>query len=585
MRLWLLRAAVFVGLFLLAAGLFNTQVLNARYYRSLSENNRIRLLPLEAPRGHVLDSQGRLLATNRASYHIIATPEDVIPEVFPELARLLQVPEKVIRQRMSAEREYPFAPVTLASDISKELLFKIEEMRPELPGISIETRWIRYYPYKEVASHLIGYLGKISPEEFQKLDRARYGFNSLIGRTGIEKIFDSKIRGWRGARQVEVNARGALIRIISEKAPVPGEDVVLSIDLEFQKRLSALIHTRKATIAFLDLKSNELLALVSNPGFDPNVFVSPQQSKTRAELLHDSNAPMVHRGISAVYPPGSIFKLVTAIAALERGKVTPHTTFRCPGFFRLTPDSRPFRCWWEQGHGQIDLYRALERSCNVYFYQVGKLVGPEALAATARDLGFGQTFKLELSNMVPGLVPDAAWKKTKYKEPWWPGETLSYAVGQGFLLVTPLQVLRLTSIIAKNGEWVEPKLVRDPAAPEETEKKKIAIHEENLRAIRQGMLKVVASDYGTGQLARVDFDQLAGKTGTAQAPPRDPHAWMTGFFPYNDPQIAFVVLVEHGGSGGITAARIVRRAIRIWKELNLDHAEDIRALPVPQPVG
>lgn len=585
MRIRILKATVFLGFLALAVGLFNTQVLKARYYRSLSENNRIRLLPLEAPRGHVLDRKGRLLATNRASYHLLATPEDVDPQVFPELARLLQMPEKVIRDRMSAEREYPFEPVTLASDISRDLLFRIEEMRPELPGISIETRWIRYYPYKEVASHLIGYVGKISPNEYQQLDRSRYGFNSLVGRTGIEKVFDQKLRGWRGAKQVEVNARGALIRVISEKPSIPGEDITLTIDLEFQKRLSALVYGRKATIAFLDLKTSELLALVSSPGFDPNVFVSPQKTPARLEILQDADAPLVHRMISAVYPPGSIFKLVTAIAALETGKITPHTTFRCPGYFRLTPTSRPFRCWWEKGHGNIDLYRALERSCNVYFYHVGKLVGADTLARTARELGFGQSFELELTNIAPGLVPDSAWKKTKHKKPWWPGETLSYAVGQGYLLVTPLQVLRLTAIIAKNGEWVDPQLIRGLKPAEGGEKKKIAIRKENLKAIQQGMLKVVASDYGTGQLARVDFTQLAGKTGTAQAPPLDAHAWMTGFFPYHDPEIAFVVLVEHGGSGGITAARIVRRAIRIWRDLNPPQDEQgIRILTLPQQV-
>ena len=581
MRLNILKGGVFLGLLILTAGLFDTQVLKTGYYRNLSENNRIRLISLEAPRGRVLDRSGRILATNRPAYNLVATPEDVTPEVYPELAKLLNVSEKVIRERMAAEREYPFAPVVLAKDISKRLLFRIEELRPELAGVSIQTDWIRSYPYGEIASHIIGYLGKINQKEYQNSDRERYGFNALIGRTGIEKFFDERLRGWRGGRQVEVNARGELIRVVAEKAAVPGEDITLAVDLEFQKKLTDLITGKKATIAFLDLKTNELMALVSSPAFDPNVFVAPGQEKARLEFLKATDSPLMDRGISATYPPGSVFKLVTALAALESGKITPSTTFNCPGYFRLGRKSRIFHCWNEHGHGRMDLYRALERSCNVYFYNVGRLVGPEALARMARELGFGQTFQLELTNLAPGLVPDSVWKKNRLKEQWYPGETLNLAVGQGYLLVSPLQVLRLAAIIAKNGEWVEPKILRDFQESSPSPEKRIAIHKQNLKILRQGMLKVVQSDYGTGQLARVDFDLLAGKTGTAQVPPRDPHAWMTGFFPYNDPQIAFVVLIEHGGSGGITAARIVKQALQIWKETY--HSQDGTFQPLQSP--
>ena len=566
-RLKALVVGIVVGLILLAGSLFQVQVLQAGYYRNLSETNRIRLIPIEAPRGRVLDRSGRLLATNRPAYHLMATPEDVTPEVYPALAHLLHIPERVVRERMSSEREYPFAPVVLAADIPRELVFQIEELRPELPGISIQTEGIRSYPYGPIASHVIGYLGKISPDEYRKADRGRFGLNALVGRTGIEKIFDSRLRGWRGAKEVEVNARGERIRVMKENPPAPGEDLVLTIDLEFQKRLTNLISGKKATVAFLDLKTDEIIALSSSPGFDPNVFVSPRGSEARLRFLEDRDAPLLDRGVSAAYPPGSVFKLVTALAGLESGKITPFTTFHCPGYFRLNEHSRIFHCWRKEGHGTLDLYRALERSCNVYFYNVGKLVGPDFLARTARELGFGQTFEMEMTNLAPGLVPDSVWKKNHFKQPWYPGETLSYAVGQGYLLVSPLQVLRLSAMIAKNGEWVEPRLVRDPEAPPRPEKKKIAIQEKNLKVIRQGMLKVVQSDYGTGQLARVDFDQLAAKTGTAQAPPHKPHAWITGFFPYRDPQIAFVLMIEHGGSGGIDAARVLKRAVKIWRDL------------------
>ena len=569
MRLKILKAGVFAGLGLLAVGLFETQVMRAGHYRNLSEHNRVRLIPLEAPRGHVLDRAGRLLATNRPAFHLVAAPEDLTPDIYPKLAELLNVSEKTIRQRLSEPREYPFAPAVLAPDISRALLYAFEELRPELPGVSVQTDWIRSYPYGETASHLIGYLGKINEKEYETSERARFGMTSLVGRSGIEKIFDERLRGWRGAREVEVNARGERLRVISEKPPVPGEDVVVTIDLEFQKKLTELIRGKKATVAFLDLKTHELIALASSPGFDPNVFVSPGGQEARLHFLGDRDAPLLDRGSGAAYPPGSVFKLVTALAGLESGKITPHTTFNCPGFFRLKPGSRPFRCWWEGGHGPVDLYRALERSCNVYFYNVGRIVGADALARTARELGFGQTFELEMSRLAPGLVPDSAWKKNHLKEKWYEGETLSFAVGQSYLQVSPLQVLRLSAIIARNGEWVEPKLIRDPRSSDTSPERKIAIQEKHLKVIRQGMLKVVQSDYGTGQLARVDFDQMAAKTGTAQAPPKEPHAWITGFFPYADPEIAFVTMIEHGGSGGINAAKVLKQAIQIWYEMKV----------------
>ncbi len=567
MRIKILKGIIFAGLASLWIGLFHTQVIKGNHYRHLSEENRIRLVPLEASRGRVLDRAGRVLAANRPCYHLVATPEDVDPEVYPELSRLLKISEKELRHRMSADREYPLAPVYLAQDISKELLFKIEELRPELPGISIETDSIRSYPYGTVASHIVGYLGKITSQEYRNNERARFGLNSLIGRSGIEKVFDEKLRGWRGGKQVEVNARGERIRTVTEKPATPGEDIVLSIDLEFQKKITELLRGKKATLAFLDLKTNELLALASTPAFDPNVFVSPKGSQERLEFLRDPDSPLLDRGTAAAYPPGSVFKLVTALAGLESGKITPQTTFNCPGYFKLGPHSRAFHCWRHEGHGSLDLYRAIERSCNVYFYNVGRLVGADAIAHMARELGLGEPLQLELTNIAPGLVPDSIWKKQRFNQEWYPGETLSFAVGQSYLMVTPIQILRLAALIAKNGEWVEPHLIRNLQESAEPEKKHIAVHERNLQVIRQGMLKVVQSDYGTGQLARVDFDLLAGKTGTAQAPPDLPHAWMTGFFPYRDPQIAFVCVIEHGGTGGINAARIVKRAVKIWREL------------------
>lgn len=564
-RYALLQGGIYCGLLFLAAGLFQAQVLEGRRYRKLSEQNRIRLIPMEAPRGRVFDIRGNLLATNRPSYDIVATPEDATPDLFSKLAALLKVPESIIRERMSAPREYPFAPAVIAEDISQELLHTVEQRRPELPGVEIQVSFLRYYPYAETASHVIGYIGKINQEEYSKFDHERYGMNSMVGRFGMERIFDGRLRGWRGGRQIEVNALGQMIRLISQKQPEPGEDIRLTLDLEFQKRIMELIKDKHAAVAVLDLNTEGLLALASAPAFDPNVFVAPGQGDLRLNFLRDPDSPLMDRGVSSSYPPGSVFKLVTALTALETGKITPQTRFNCTGIYRLHGKGRPFHCWREGGHGSLNLYEAIERSCNSYFYRVGSMLSPEDIAHYARQLGLGEKMQLEVTNIAPGLVPDSAWKKERYRDKWYQGETLSFAIGQSYLLTSPLQILRLVSIIAKNGRVIEPHLVMNDHP--EAMNQKVAIREENLKVIKQAMLQVVQSDYGTGQLARVDFDKMAAKTGTAQVPPKTAHAWMSGFFPYENPQVAFVVFVEHGGSGGITCAKIVKDMFQVWSEL------------------
>ncbi len=566
-RFHFFQASVFIVLTLLGLGLFQTQVVRGSYYYELSKRNRIRLIPLEAPRGRVFDQKERLLAANRSSYNVIAIPEDITPEAYPRLAKLLEIPEREVRRRMSAGREYPFAPAVIMEDIPQELAFQIEERRPELPGVSVRVEGVRYYPYGETASHVIGYIGTINRRESEDMDHDRFGANSKIGRAGIERAFDDSLRGWRGGQQIEVDARGQMVRVLSDRKPEAGSDIMLTLDLEFQKKIMDLIKGLHASIAVLDLETDGLLAMASAPAYDPNIFVSPSASEQRLQVLKDENSPMLDRGINAAYPPGSIFKLVTALAGLDLGKITPETRFRCTGSFQLTPKSKPARCWLHEGHGNLNLYEAIERSCNVYFFNVAKRLTPDEIAHYAHELGLGEPLKLEISRMAPGLIPDSAWKKARFNQPWYQGETLNMAIGQGYMLVTPFEILRLTSIIAKNGKVVEPHLiVQDRTFMPETPR--VAIREENLDVIKRAMLQVVESDYGTGQLARVDFDKLAGKTGTAQAPPLQAHSWMTGFFPYKDPKIAFVVFVEHGGSGGITSARLVKQMLEMWKDLH-----------------
>jgi penicillin-binding protein 2 len=562
-RMAVLQLVVAVCLIALMAGMFHTQVVRGLHYRKMSDDNRIRLIRLEAPRGRIYDRDGRVLASSRPSYDVYIIPEDFDPADMPELSKLLQLPPDAIRTLVAQARPASFTPVLLREDVSKEKAMEIEERRPRLSGVFIQLRARRAYPGGRAASHMVGYIGKLSPEEYRRLDRSLYHYNSWIGRAGIERIYDTRLRGEDGGRQLEVNARGEPITLLSERHPVAGEDIHLSIDLGLETSLRKSLEGKRGAILMMDLKTGGLLAAVSEPGYDPNVFVSRDGSSERLEVLSSPELPMMDRGFNGLYPAGSIFKLVTAMAALENGVITPQTTFDCNGQFKFNSRSRPFKCWFAGGHGRVDLYTGIERSCNVYFYQVGRLLGEKRLSEYAKKLGFGSKLKGPVPG-AEGLVPDAAWKEKRYHEAWYPGETIMLAIGQSYLLVSPAQILRLIAAIATDGELIEPRMTTDREG-RGRESQLLKADRETFRVLKQGMLRAVQSDKGTGQLARVDFMKLAAKTGTAQAPPGKAHAWFGGFFPFHDPQVALVVFVERGESGGLTGAALAKEAVELWR--------------------
>ena len=428
---------------------------------------------------------------------------------------------------------------------------------------------------------MLGYIGKITKEEYRSMDHEIFMLDSYVGRSGLEKTFDDSLRGEDGGRQIEVNARGEQLRVLSEKEPVRGEDITLSVDLNLERAVVPFLGDKRVTVLMMDLKTGELPVFLSHPDFDPNLFVEGDKDEERIKLLRDQSRPLINRAISGTYPPGSVFKLVTALAGLETGKITRYTTFVCNGFFRLSPHSRRFKCWEPEGHGRMDLLSGLERSCNVYFYNVGHLVGEKELSHYAHELGLGEPLSLDIP-AADGLIPSAEWKRSKYSSAWYGGETISFAIGQGYVLVTPLHILRLVAIVAKDGEVPVPTLIKtQPGA--RIPIFKTHAHKESFKAIKQGMLRVVESNFGTGQLARLDFMKVAAKTGTAQAPPEKPHAWFAGFFPYEDPQFALVVFVEHGGSGGLAAATIAKKVLEIWHRL--DAPNSVFEKPALPPVS
>lgn len=566
-RILILRLLTYVTLFALLVALFIVQIHEGDYYRRLGDRNRMRLIPLEAPRGRVLDRHGKLLATNRPSYDLIISPEDTNDRALSALSEITGIDVEIIRKRLKAPREYPFSPSVIQEDIGQKMAFQIEERLAELAGVSVQVSGRRYYPYKDVGAHLIGYIGKLNRSEYLKFksDKSRYGYNSYIGRRGFEKLFDYDLRGVRGGRQIEVNAAGRLVQVLSEKDPEPGKDIHLTIDLELQKKIAEILGDKPGSVAILDMANDELLAMVSNPSFDPNAFVTPGQDQLRLEFLRSKNAPMFDRTVSGAYPPGSVFKVVTALAGLETGKITANTHVDSPSSYRLTPNGRAFKCWYKPGHGSINVETALERSANVFFYKLGRKLGPDRIASYARKFGFGEKVDIPVLNQSAGLVPDSEWKKERYGEKWYEGESLSYAIGQGYLLVSPIQMLRMVASVANGGKLVHPSLIKD--ASNKQKEINLGFKKQNIQTVQRGMQKVVESNYGTGQLARVDFGEMAAKTGTAQAPPKESHAWMAGYFPYKKPEIAFVAFLEHGGSGGMDASQIILNVVKAWRDL------------------
>jgi len=558
---------VFAALGGLTLILFNTQVIQGSHYRDLSERNRVRLERVQAPRGNVYDRKGALLAANRPSYNVYIVPEDFSEESIGYLAEVLQIPADGIQRKLKDRKTAAFVPILLKRDVSRDVFFRIEEKRPGLSGVSTEVVGKRYYPQEKTGSHVVGYLGKITSREYKNQEDAIYHRNDWMGRSGIEQSFNQKLRGEDGGRQIEVNAVGRHLRVLSEKKPIAGKDFTLTIDTQLQRRIAEAFEGRKGSAVLLDVKTGEIVSMVSMPEYDPNVFVSPAQSVERLEVLKDSeNIPLLNRASNAAYPPGSVFKLVTALAALDSGKINVRTKVNCTGSFKPGPRARAFKCWEHRGHGLVNLEQAIERSCNVFFYKTSMEVGANRIARFAEKLGLGSAVRFELPSMIRGLIPNEEWKWKQYHEKWYTGETLNMAIGQGFVMSTPLQLARLIGVIANEGYMPPIHLVRGQA--ENGKPLKTKISKGRIRLIKNGMRRVVYSKRGTGKHVRVDFVSIAGKTGTAQAGEAAPHAWFSGFFPYEDPQYALVVFIEHGGSGGYFAAKLAREIVISMKELN-----------------
>jgi len=559
MRIKILQVFFTILFILVGACLYYLQIIKVHFYSDLSSRNSIRLLNISAPRGNIYDRYGKLIAGNTLSFGVFIVPQEVddIDTEIEELSQILGVSKSLLERNYKRNRTASFAPCELIRGVSKKAAILIEESKLEMPGIFVKEIPFRNYYYKDAFSHAVGYVGEIDQLELELLKPYGYNIKDLIGKDGIERLCDRILRGKNGGMQIQVDNRGRQVKVMSYRKPKSGRDVYLTLDAGLQKEIYNLFNGRKGAAIFMDPYNGEILSLVSSPSYDPNESV--------LKFIRSEDSPLLNRAIMGVYPPGSIFKLVTSIAALESKSVSHDTGFVCTGKINIGRDE--LNCWNKDGHGYVDMEKAIAWSCNVYFCHAGLLTGADKINEYANLFGFGKKTGIELFGESNGFVPSKEWKRAEKKETWYPGDTANFSIGQGYLLVTPLQMARMVASIANRGGLVEPHILRR-VGDTDIDNFKIRflnIAKENIDTVRAGMQKVIEDPDGTGRGAASEIVSISAKTGTVQVGPGIiPHGWFVGFAPSEDPKICFAVFLENGGSGGDAPAEIAKLALEYW---------------------
>ncbi len=585
----LFLAVVLAGAMLLIR-LWYLQILRGEYFNRLAQNNHIRTRRIRSLRGIIFDRHRKILADNHLGFNLSIIPENIsdIEGLATALARYLPDvdPAVIVKNFRKVPSYLQYRPLKVKNNLTRNELALLEAHKPDLPGILIETEAVRHYPFDVECSHIIGYLGYINERELQQPAYEAYYPDDLVGRSGIEARYEDLLRGTDGKRQVEVNALGRELNSHVLRKAVPGDNLVLTIDIDLQSCLYDLLKDKVGSAVAVDPRTGDILAMVSTPSFSNNMFATRISRSDWQAINSDPLKPLQNRAIQGQYPPGSTFKVIMAAAALEDQVVTPATKFFCSGVYRL--GNAKFRCWNKYGHGEVNLSRSLKESCDVYYYNLGSQMSIDRIAHYCSLFGLGRKTGISLSQEKPGFIPTSSWKLQRFHDQWYRGETLSVAIGQGFVLTTPLQMALAYVPVANGGSYFRPRLVktienRDGRQLREIkpEGRRLPIKNRHLELIRQGLWRVVNERHGTAYKMRISDTgwEMAGKTGTAQVinqpGPRPKkgeeipwkyrdHGWFVAFAPFRDPRIVVSVLVEHGGHGGSAAAPIAREAIMYY---------------------
>ena len=598
-RIFTFRAILFwilvvVLVCVLAGRIFYLQVMQHERYATASENNRVLLQPIPPNRGLIYDINGKLLADNRASQSlgIILERVDDLEESLALLQKLLPITEGDLErfEKRRKQRRRPHEPVLLHSNLSEQEIAILAVNSHRLAGVTVDAELVRHYPFNNSTAHVLGYVGRINEKELKRIDPVNYSGTQSIGKLGVEKFYEAQLHGLVGFQKVEVTARGRVLRVLERDDPVPGTDITLYLDSELQDVAEQALGERRGAVVAIDTRTGGILTLVSQPSFDPNLFVTGIDSKTYGALRDSLDLPLFNRALRGQYPPGSTVKPFVALAGLEYGHINWAHTIRDPGWYQLTEGGRFYRDWKKWGHGKVDLELAIAQSCDTYFYELAHHMSVDDLHDFLWQFGLGQRISLDVSDTVSGILPSTAWKKAKTGQPWYTGDSLNVGIGQGYMLATPLQLATATAVLANRGRWLQPRLLKRIRVDENKIAELPAIEEvaaalDDVKLKREddwermvdAMESVVHGKRGTAQgIGRDVSYRIAGKTGTAQVvgikqdeeydvekvkERNQDHGLFIAFAPADKPRIAIAVIVENGGGGSTSAAPVARQVL------------------------
>ncbi|WP_407292807.1 penicillin-binding protein 2 [Stutzerimonas zhaodongensis] len=586
----------------LVARLYYLQVIQYEHHSTLSENNRVHVQPIPPTRGLIFDRSGKIIADNRPSFSLTVTREragdwrktlDAVVEVLE-----LSSEERELFEKRVLQGRRPFEPVPIMYELSEEQIARIAVDQFRLPGVEVAAQLVRHYPEGEHFAHSVGYVGRINEAELKQLDPVNYSGTHHIGKTGIERFYEDSLHGQVGYEEVETNARGRVLRVLKRTDPIPGKDLTLTLDLELQQAAEAALGGRRGAVVALQPKTGEVLAMVSQPSFDPNLFVTGISFKDYGELRDSIDRPLFNRVLRGLYPPGSTIKPMMAVAGLDTGVVTENSRVFDPGFFQLPNVKHKYRNWNRGGDGWVDLEIAIMRSNDTYFYDLAHKMGIDRMHDYMSRFGLGQRVALDMFEETAGLMPSRDWKRSRYRQAWYPGETVILGIGQGYMQATPLQLAQATALMATHGKWIRPHLAKsiegekpvDPQPMPDIQLRDPSYWDASI----DGMVQVLHGARGTAKkVGDTAAYRIAGKSGTAQvvaikqgekydsgklAERHRDHALFVAFAPVHDPQIAVAVMVENGESGSGVAAPVAKQVMDAWL---LNEAGELKAEYAP----
>ena len=581
--------ALIILTMLLMIRMYYLQVVQFEHHSTLAENNRIHVQSLPPTRGMIYDRNGLLIADNRASFSLTLTREragdwEQVLDSIIEILELDSDSRELFEKRIRQGRR-PFEPVPVMFELSEEQIARVAVNQFRLPGVEVAASLVRYYPQKEHFAHSVGYVGRINEAELKKLDPVNYSGTHHIGKTGIERFYEEQLHGQVGYEEVETTARGRVLRVLNRVEPISGQDIYLTLDSKLQEAAELALDGRRGAIVALDPNTGEVLAMVSQPSFDPNPFVTGISFKAYGLLRDSLDQPLFNRVLRGLYPPGSTIKPMMAIAGLDIGVITPNSRVFDPGFFQLPNHKHKYRNWNRYGDGWVSLDLALARSNDTYFYDLAHKMGIDRMHDYMTRFGFGQRVALDMFEETAGLMPSKDWKQSRYRQPWYPGETLILGIGQGYMQTTPLQLAQATALMASKGKWMRPHLARSvgglqPIVDAEMPDDIVLRDNKSWDAVSLGMENVLHGTRGTARKVGDSAQyRIAGKSGTAQVVAikqgerynsdklqerhRD-HALFVAYAPAEKPAIAVAVMVENGESGSGVAAPVAKQVLDGW---------------------